>query len=423
MNGKKIVVVYPGRLLPITGGGAARARSMIDYMRSNGAIVHTITANHYSATQRFEETVDRSWVYTTSFGQQWIDWQKTRCSGARRFFWALAGGVLFPFLTGLQYLRLKRYEHRRRELRKQKKMSFLERSKNELLIDFTTEVCRKIHPDVLFMNFVFNVDVFDNIPKDILRLVDTHDVQHCRASVASASGGNLADRACSKQEEVALLQKANALLAISHEDKASFEDLDLGVPVALALQSMTCHERLLAPKESKSLLFVGNNYDPNNLGINRFLSDVWPTLRGLEPGAELYVCGNVCKAVQGAHDGVHLEGVVDDLKPYYEQAAIVLNLAPYGTGLPIKTVEALGYGKCVVSTHEACRKFLNLGDCPVVTGDFSNFADILFELLSAPEKRRSIELDSFSFAVRHFHPQACYANVARLINEWEGAAN
>src|SRR5262249_21715832 len=61
------------------------------------------------------------------------------------------------------------------------------------------------------------------------------------------------------------------------------------------------------------------------------------------------LAGNVCHTLGGGVPGVIPLGPVDDLQPLYSQARLVVNLAVAGTGLKIKTLEALCHLRPIVT--------------------------------------------------------------------------
>ena len=70
------------------------------------------------------------------------------------------------------------------------------------------------------------------------------------------------------------------------------------------------------------------------------------------PHAELAIAGSICEALSG-HKDVVLMGMLDDLSTAYESAAIVVNPMQFGTGLKIKSLEAMSYSKPLVTTPTA----------------------------------------------------------------------
>ena len=103
-------------------------------------------------------------------------------------------------------------------------------------------------------------------------------------------------------------------------------------------------------------LFVGSNILPNQTGLQFLLHSVWPRVRAEVPGATLAVAGTVgqslggSEAVSVASLGIELLGVVPSLEGEYARAAVCLVPLLLGTGIKIKLLEALGFGKAVVST-------------------------------------------------------------------------
>ncbi len=144
-----------------------------------------------------------------------------------------------------------------------------------------------------------------------------------------------------------------------------------------------------------TLLFVGTlGYAPNADAIAWFAREVMPLLWRARPGARFQVAGF------GTAD--HLHGVLADprcpvaesppeLAPFYARAAVVVAPVRIGGGTRIKILEALAYGKAVVSTRFAAEG-LGLRD-----GVEVEFADTAAEmaarclaLLGDPARRRAL---------------------------------
>jgi hypothetical protein len=67
------------------------------------------------------------------------------------------------------------------------------------------------------------------------------------------------------------------------------------------------------------------------------------------PDAELLLAGRITRTLEADVAGVVRLGPVDDLKPLYRQCRVVINPAVAGTGLKIKTLEALGHLRPLVT--------------------------------------------------------------------------
>jgi succinoglycan biosynthesis protein ExoO len=115
---------------------------------------------------------------------------------------------------------------------------------------------------------------------------------------------------------------------------------------------------------------------------------------------------------------VILAGCVPDLAPYYRQAAIVINPVPYGSGLKIKTVEALAEGKCLVCTEEAIRGLGSPEEVPVVVAGLKQgMSDRIMELLEDATQRRNLERRAWEYAKAHLRGDVVYAPLAHLLAE------
>jgi Glycosyl transferases group 1 len=93
------------------------------------------------------------------------------------------------------------------------------------------------------------------------------------------------------------------------------------------------------------VLFVGSSNALNVKGIHDYLELAWPLVREAVPGARTWIAGPVCDAIEPGLPGVELLGRVDSLDALYGEARVVVNPAIAGTGVKIKTLEALAHGR------------------------------------------------------------------------------
>jgi len=102
-----------------------------------------------------------------------------------------------------------------------------------------------------------------------------------------------------------------------------------------------------------SLLFFGaGNYHPNTDGLLFFFREILPRLRARYPGITLRILGPLIPPEIEAHagDGVEVTGLVEDIRPYLERAAVIIAPLRIGGGTRFKILEAMAMGKAVVST-------------------------------------------------------------------------
>jgi glycosyltransferase involved in cell wall biosynthesis len=155
------------------------------------------------------------------------------------------------------------------------------------------------------------------------------------------------------------------------------------------------------------LVFVGSSYHPNEHGIAWFIERVLPAVRTAVPTV-LEVVGMKPSRTLDA-PGVVCTGQVPSVEPHYERAHAAIVPIFYGSGVRGKVVEAMAYGRPVVSTA------LGVEGLPVGPGmhylradDEDTFARALIELA---ERLRSPAGDLIAMlraartlAERHFWP-------------------
>lgn len=102
------------------------------------------------------------------------------------------------------------------------------------------------------------------------------------------------------------------------------------------------------------VLFVGVLwYEPNSLGVEWFLSYVWPLVHQEVPTVHLDIVGNgPSERILSANGrlGVTVHGFVEELESLYERATLSVVPLHAGGGTRLKVLEALGRGVPVVST-------------------------------------------------------------------------
>jgi polysaccharide biosynthesis protein PslH len=107
------------------------------------------------------------------------------------------------------------------------------------------------------------------------------------------------------------------------------------------------------------LLFVGQSTEPNLAGMKWFFEEVWPLIANR--GYRVSIVGKIELLVREHLPEIHKKfckyflGHVSDLAPYYSAARCVFAPMVSGTGISIKTVEALALGKPFVGTSKAYR--------------------------------------------------------------------
>jgi sugar transferase (PEP-CTERM/EpsH1 system associated) len=143
-----------------------------------------------------------------------------------------------------------------------------------------------------------------------------------------------------------------------------------------------------------ALIFVGNmDFTPCVDAAVHFCRHVLPRIRRAVPGVQLWIVGKSPRAevVRLAGEGVHVTGLVDDVRPYYERSTVAVVPLRAGGGTRLKILEAMALGRPVVSTRIGCEGLdLVDGEHLFVTDEPAQFAERTVRLLNDGALRRSM---------------------------------
>ena len=166
------------------------------------------------------------------------------------------------------------------------------------------------------------------------------------------------------KSETTLLAKSNVLVHLSVDDCELFQRLIPSKPQFLVFPSIddnfiTTVNAAASPAESLDLLFVGQWHHANLAAIKWFFDQVWPLIA--DQHYSLKIVGPIGSMVKRdlpqLHDAfrTYFAGEVGDLIPYYRAARCVIAPMVSGSGISVKTIEALALGKPFVGTSKAFR--------------------------------------------------------------------
>jgi glycosyltransferase involved in cell wall biosynthesis len=228
----------------------------------------------------------------------------------------------------------------------------------------------------------------------VLKILDTHDSLAHRFDLQRELGLRRTGFSTTPKEEAIGFSRADVVLAIQDREREEFQSrsvrevVSVGhrVPVLARVPRIPTHH---------CLLFLGSRNQANVDGIEFFLKDVWPRV-SLE--AELLIAGPVCDLLE-VPPGVRTMSVVEDLGALYEQASIAVVPIRFGTGLKIKTIEAMGRGMATVSTRVGAEGLEETHGSGVLIADTADeLVTVIQALLRDDARRASVAAQALEFA-------------------------
>ena len=125
------------------------------------------------------------------------------------------------------------------------------------------------------------------------------------------------------------------------------------------------HPQAVCGNHNIAFLSGGNQFNIN--GIRSFAAEVFPLVRAKFPDARLHIGGSICSKIGdlGEIDGIELVGYVNDPEEFYSRADVAINPVYQGTGLKIKTFEAVSYDKITLVHPHSARGIFRPGIAPI----------------------------------------------------------
>ena len=197
--------------------------------------------------------------------------------------------------------------------------------------------------------------------------------------------------------ESRVLRSADIVGVCSHVDRRRLESSNCRAAIAVVPNSCALREALpVRPVgDIARLLFVGTmSYAPNADAIIYFCEQIFPLVRercrrpveltviGRNPGADVLALAK--------HAGVTIAGGVESVLPYYDEADVVIAPIRSGGGTRIKVLEAMVFGRAVVSTTLGAEGLEVTAGRDLLVADLpQDFASACVELIEdEPERNR-----------------------------------
>lgn len=198
-------------------------------------------------------------------------------------------------------------------------------------------------------------------------------------------------------QEALGLQRCPNILSIQENETIFFKYLHPTGNILSVYSNFQIHKPIITG--NKNILFLSGKSILNINGIKYFIHDIFPLILEKEPHTQLIIGGSICDVLKEFDTpNIKMIGRIDDENNFYALGDICINPIYQGTGLKIKTFEALSYGKTtIVHPHSAEGIFLPK-DAPILIGNTpQEFALHIIKALSNIEMRYSYSNKAISY--------------------------
>ncbi|OKH40342.1 hypothetical protein NIES2101_35030 [Calothrix sp. HK-06] len=311
----------------------------------------------------------------------------------------------------LYFLPLIKLEHRKRSLVKRiirKLMCSLSRYPtypeaiddwyDDSINKFLVKLQKQVKFDVVIVEYVFFSKALKYFAKGVLKIIDTHDIFANRQEMYQKNGLEYFWYSTTAKHEAKGLRRADLIIAIQQEEEEYFKSIvEKRVITVGHTVSLRRPEKKLT-KPNLNILYIASNNENNIHGISYFISEVLPKLRAKLPDVQLLIGGKISEVIKYVDGCINL-GYIDNLDEVYNTADIVINPILFGTGLKVKSIEALGQSKVLVTTLEGA-KGLEAGanKAFLIAKDADEFTHYLIEVFTNPTLFSNLSKNAYAFA-------------------------
>lgn len=244
----------------------------------------------------------------------------------------------FDTLTLLE----KNVEYKRRD----GKNYFIDDLYEEGLGEQVKKICETLDIDIVLCNYVFHSKVLEYLPSNIYKAIDTIDIFTNKYKTENWYS-------FSKEEEAKGLNRANLLIAIQDKEKKYFEQISNSKVVTIKhIDESKFIEKKYDKIHKIGILSSGHKQDL--LAVQSFLKEFKKFIQKTNSTIELHIAGKICNILSKSEvdsKQIKLLYLVDNLDDFYGSIDLICSVPLDGTGLKIKTVEALSYGLPIIATN------------------------------------------------------------------------
>ena len=256
--------------------------------------------------------------------------------------------------------------------------------------------------DFVIVSYVYYEKLVDAVGEKIPKVIDLHDFVTLSEHLASRNRVFTFGRMFEK--EINSINRFDYALSISEEETvmlAPFCPHTRFVDVPAAFPESFQGEGDF----SSDILFIGSDNVFNREGMAWFMERVYPLLAA---DIRIVVAGKITGSV-APRPNITTIPYAADLGELYSNSKVIICPLKSGTGLKVKVVEALSYGRPVVTTRWGVTGMLKkFGNGCVVADDEQNFAAAINRLISDDKFYRTVRDEGIAYFQERFSADSCW---------------
>jgi glycosyltransferase involved in cell wall biosynthesis len=186
-------------------------------------------------------------------------------------------------------------------------------------------------------------------------------------------------------------------LSCSEVDKEKLQAIDNSIRVEVIPNGTDTSYFIPNPNKERNniIAHIGGLASANLDAVQYFLSEIWPIIKREKNDIYLNVVGRnapkIIRDIAKNDQNIKITGFVEDVRPYMEEASLIIVPLRFGGGTKLKVLDSLAMGKAVVSTSIGIEGIdVSPGKNIIVADSPKEFADSVIYLLENANVRKDI---------------------------------
>ena len=211
-----------------------------------------------------------------------------------------------------------------------------------------------------------------------------------------------------KQFELNSFNSVNAIVTITDEDKKNISGISQNKNLYTCLTgiNLSTYTVVSRPEKPNTIFhFASMDWMPNIEAVDWLMNEVWPKVIAKQQNVKLVLAGREMPDKFKALASNHIEIIeqVASSPQFYNTYDIMLVPLWSGSGLRIKLVEGLAYGKAIITTSIGAEgvPYTNQQNL-IVSDDADSFAEAIIQLLENTSLKLSLQQNARLLAEQHF---------------------
>ncbi len=222
--------------------------------------------------------------------------------------------------------------------------------------------------------------------------------------------------------EKRIFQQVDAILPITDRDKQHMEKWGINKPMLVTPVGIDLIKTHATITHQRSVMYLGAlDWAPNQEGLIWFVEKVWPQVIKANPYMIFHVAGRNCPDWLHKHlitvRNLLFHGEIEKSSDFYEIGDVMVVPILSGSGMRVKIIEAMAYGKVVVTTTLGAEGIaIEQGKHVLVEDEPTKFAQKIIQLMSDDVLKRNIANEAIKFIEANYNNQIIAANVVQFYN-------